>query len=150
MFTFNFYIFEINWLIHGKLLLVLRLKKSIRFLVSLNRIFIFVANQWFMYMYICGYWNQTKFPIHNIWWLREASQIGQTFTPHTPCETVIQNNSMTEFQSIQQFWLQMDIIFTANKKTKKANVRVWGAARGDRNRILFFGCLKHMWPRFLG
>ena len=31
---------------------------------------------------IRGYhWNQTKFPIHKVWWLREASQIGQTFIP---------------------------------------------------------------------
>ena len=36
---------------------------------------------------IHGYWNQTKLPIHKVWWLREASQIGQTFIP--PCEKVV-------------------------------------------------------------
>ena len=30
---------------------------------------------------ICGYWKQTKFPTHKVWWLREAAQIGQMFTP---------------------------------------------------------------------
>ena len=33
---------------------------------------------------IPGYWNQSKFPVHKVWWLREASQIGQTFIPR--CE----------------------------------------------------------------
>ena len=32
-------------------------------------------------MYTQGYWNLTKFPIHKVWWLREALQIGQTFIP---------------------------------------------------------------------
>ena len=29
------------------------------------------------YVVICihGYWNQTKFSIHKVWWLREAAQI---------------------------------------------------------------------------
>ena len=36
---------------------------------------------------IRGYWNQTKFPIHKVWWLREATQIGQTFIPL--CEKVV-------------------------------------------------------------
>ena len=36
---------------------------------------------------ICGYWNQTKFPIHKVWWLREASQTVQTFIPL--CEKVV-------------------------------------------------------------
>ena len=41
------------------------------------------------YMTSCmqGYWNQTKFPIHKVWWLREASQIGQTFIPL--CEIIL-------------------------------------------------------------
>ena len=30
---------------------------------------------------IRGYWNQTKFPIHKVWWLGEASQIRKTFIP---------------------------------------------------------------------
>ena len=33
------------------------------------------------YFCISGYWNQSKFPIHKVWWLREASEIGQTFIP---------------------------------------------------------------------
>ena len=32
------------------------------------------------------YWNQTKCPIHKVWWRREAAQIGQTFIPR--CEKV--------------------------------------------------------------
>ena len=31
---------------------------------------------------IRGYWNQTIFTTHKVWWLREASQIGQTFIPY--------------------------------------------------------------------
>ena len=34
-----------------------------------------------------GYWNETKFSIHKVWWLREASQIGQTLIPL--CEQVV-------------------------------------------------------------
>ena len=30
---------------------------------------------------ICGYWNQTKFPLHKVRCLREATQIGQMFIP---------------------------------------------------------------------
>ena len=26
---------------------------------------------------IRGYWNQTKFPIHKVWWLRETSKSGK-------------------------------------------------------------------------
>ena len=40
----------------------------------------------------------TKFPMYKVWWLREASQIGQM--PH----------STAEFKSIQQLWLQLDIV----------------------------------------
>ena len=47
---------------------------------------------------ICGYWNQTKFPIHKVWWLREASQIGQTFIPL--CGKSHLKHSTAEFQSI--------------------------------------------------
>ena len=25
------------------------------------------------HVYACSYWNQTKFPIHKVWWLREAA-----------------------------------------------------------------------------
>ena len=31
-----------------------------------------------IHIYTRGYWNQTKFPIHKVWWLREATQ---TFIP---------------------------------------------------------------------
>ena len=34
-----------------------------------------------MLTYKRGYWHQTKFPIHKVWWLRGVAQIGQTFTP---------------------------------------------------------------------
>ena len=49
---------------------------------------------------ICGYWNLTKFPIHkvHVWWLREASQIGQAFIHvHVPLQL---KHSAAEFQSI--------------------------------------------------
>ena len=50
----------------------------------------------------------TKFPIHKVWWLRKASQIRQMFIPL--CEKVVLKHITEEFQSIQQFWLQMDIV----------------------------------------
>ena len=37
------------------------------------------CEQWYMLTCMHGYWNQTKFPIHKLWWLREAAQIRQTF-----------------------------------------------------------------------
>ena len=51
-------------------------KKSLRFLV------IGLKNQCMLTCRpISGCWNQTKFPSHKVWWLREASQIRQTFMP---------------------------------------------------------------------
>ena len=38
---------------------------------------------------ICGYWNQNKFPIHKVWWLRKAVQSRL-------------KHSAWEFQSIQR------------------------------------------------
>ena len=35
-------------------------------------------------IHVNDYWNQTKFHIHKVWCLREATQIGQTFI--TLCE----------------------------------------------------------------
>ena len=38
-----------------------------------------------------------------------------------------------EFQSIQQFWLQLDIVsYSQNKLIKNADARVWGDAREDQ------------------
>ena len=31
--------------------------------------------------YLIHVYLGTKFPVHKVWWLREASQIGQTFIP---------------------------------------------------------------------
>ena len=50
----------------------------------------------------------TIFPRKKVWWLREASQIRQTFIPL--CEKSRLKHSMAEFQSIQQCWLQLDIV----------------------------------------
>ena len=61
-----------------------------------------------------GYRNQTKFPMHRVWWLREAAQFGQTFVPI--CEKVVQN-SAAEFQSILTS-------FRSKKKTKDADAQV--------------------------
>ena len=50
----------------------------------------FVGNLiFFFYRPMCvrGYWNQTKFPRPKVSWLREASQIEQTFIPL--CEKVV-------------------------------------------------------------
>ena len=73
-----------------------RLKKSIQFLVIgwfQNRYgdTYFYFNFFFVIFFfwpsseihICGYWNQTKFPIHKVWWLRQALLIGQTSIPPT-------------------------------------------------------------------
>ena len=49
-----------------------------------------------------SYWNQTH---TQVWWLREAAQIGQMFIP------LCEKHSAAEFQLIQQFWLQLDISF---------------------------------------
>ena len=57
------------------------------------------------------FWQPVKIVIHvyavtgpnfsyMVWWLREAAQIRQTFIPLCT----------VEFQLIQQFWLQLDII----------------------------------------
>ena len=75
----------------------LRLKISLRFLVTgcfkidavtrLFFVFFFLPTNEIRDTCIRGYWNQTKFPIHKVWWLREGSQVGQTFIPL--CEKVI-------------------------------------------------------------
>ena len=74
-----------------KSIIIVRQKKSIRFLVigqlRKQSFFILVIFNFFLptseIRDTCthGYWNQTKFPIHKVRWLREASQVGQTFTP---------------------------------------------------------------------
>ena len=50
--------------------------------------------------YVIHVYAGTKFPIYKVWWLREASQIGQTFIHYAKSRL---KNSTTEFQSIQQF-----------------------------------------------
>ena len=55
--------------------------------------------------------------------LREASQI---FKPLHVCEKVILKHSTAEIQTIQQFWLQLDIVSEPKKKIKNADTRVWG------------------------
>ena len=42
---------------------------------------------------------------HKVWWLREASQIGQTLIPQ--CETIRLKHSTAEFKLVQQFLLQL-------------------------------------------
>ena len=60
---------------------------------------------------ICSYWNQTKFPTHKVWWIREAAQIGQTFIPL--CEKV-------------QFCLHLDIVLQQKKRSKVAlPTQIW-------------------------
>ena len=51
--------------------------------------------------------------IQKVWGLREASQIGQTFIP---MRKSCLKHSTAEFQSIQQFWLQLDIVSCSNKE----------------------------------
>ena len=67
--------------------------------------------------------------IHKVWWLREASQIGQTFI--TLCEKSGLKHSTAEFQSIQQFLLQLDIVSKQKKKKIKH--------ADDAHEILFLG-----------
>ena len=58
------------------------------------------------------YWNQTKFPIHKVWWIREASQIEQTFIPHVKS---CLKHSTAEFQLIQQFLAAIGHCFIAKQ-----------------------------------
>ena len=41
--------------------------------------------------YVIHVYAGTKFPIHIVWWLREASQIGQTFIPL--CDKFVKNTA---------------------------------------------------------
>ena len=80
-----------------------------------------------------GYWNQTKFPIHKVWWLREPSQIGQTSIP------LWEKHSTAGFQSIQQFSCNW-ILFHSKTKSKFKYRRVSEAKPTEtRSRILFWG-----------
>ena len=53
---------------------------------SVGDIFFLGGGGWVIFFIFADQWNQTKFPIHKVWWLREASQIGQTLI--TLCEKV--------------------------------------------------------------
>ena len=75
--------------------------------------------KWYMLTCIHGYWNQTKFPKHKVCWLREAAQIGQTFIPSLWKRCL--KHSTAEFQSIEQFWLLIGIVFLPKNKTKTKN-----------------------------
>ena len=76
--------------------------------------------------------TRPKFHIHKVWWLRQASQIGQTFIPL--CEKRRLKHSAAEFQSIQQFSFQSQQI---NKKLIKILTRGSEATRAEtRNRRL--------------
>ena len=62
---------------------LIRPKKSLRFLV-IGQLYFFGHLFFFDYREICDTCiciAGTKFPIHKVWWLREASQIRQTFIP---------------------------------------------------------------------
>ena len=50
----------------------------------------------------------TKFATYKVWWLWEASQTEKMFMPR--CEKSRLKHIMAEFQSIQQFWQQLDIV----------------------------------------
>ena len=60
---------------------------------------------------------------------------------HTPMWKSHLKHSMAEVQSIQQFWLQLDIVSQTKKKEKikNADARVWGDVCGDQKpESLFF------------
>ena len=45
-------------------------------------------------------------------------------------------HSTAEFQSIQQFWLQLDIVSKQNKKTKNAETRNWRIFAGSYTTVI--------------
>ena len=81
----------------------------------------------------------TKFPTYKVWWLREASQIGQMFIPMWKSRL---KHSTAEFQSIQQFGLQLNIVSKKKQRNiKSADVRVRGNAREDQKPETFMEAL---------
>ena len=86
---------------------------------------------------ICIFWNQTKFSIHKVWWLRETSQIGQ--------------NHMWKNSSMQIHPAILDVIGHSKKKELKMSTRGSAATHAEtRNRRLFWGPevdndIKHSW-----
>ena len=71
-----------------------------------------------------------------VWWLREAPQIGQTFIMWKSRL----KHSTAEFQSIQQFWVQFDIV-SQQKKGRRAGLVCGDAPADTRNLRLF------LWPK---
>ena len=49
------------------------------------------------------YYAGTKFPIYKVWWLREASQIRQTFIPLGLCEKVAQSAALQNSKRSSNF-----------------------------------------------
>ena len=100
-------------------------------------VLLFVGNLFLFFLpsseiHVRGYWNRTKFPIHQVRWLREASQIGQTFI--LPMWKHLKH-STAEFQSIQQFWLQLDIV---SEQKEKENKKYRHAGLRPETREIFF------------
>ena len=85
--------------------------------------------------------HRPNFPHTKVWWLREASQSGKTFIP------LCEKHSMAEFQAIQQFWLQLDVVSQQKKLTKieKADPRVCGDVSGDQKPETLLGGLRYMY-----
>ena len=78
------------------------------------------------------YWNPNKFPIYKVWWLREASQIGQTFIPRGAQHGRIPIDPSILAAIGHRFMAK-------KKKTKNANAQVWGDMHGDEKPETFLG-----------
>ena len=74
-------------------------------------------------------------PRYKVQWLREASQIGQTFLVKKSFET--QHGRIAIDPAILAAILHRFIAI--KKKIQNADVRVWGDARGDQKPETFFG-----------
>ena len=95
------------------------------------------GNTWYMHT------RGTKLPIYQVWWLRESSQIVQTFVPLCEKKKSLKHKT-AELQSIQQFWVQLDIV--ARQKHTHRKIQTKTKTRGSeatcaetRNWIHFWG-----------
>ena len=97
-----------------------------------------VIFKWFM-ITCRGYWNQTKFPIHKVWWLREAAQIRQTFITLREKKSV-KNTARQNCNRSSNFDCNWTSFHSKKfiKKTKNAGVQAWGDVCRDQKPETFF------------
>ena len=85
---------------------------------------------------VTRFFFQKKFPIHKVWWLREASQIGQTFIPL--CEKVVGNAEWLISNQSSNFGCNWTSFYRPPKKKKTKNEKCRCAALRRRTR-------RHFW-----